>query len=132
MIIPDENIIASQRQRLRSWRIRVRQIGVDIARKGLQDEDILPVLHSLQRPTFFTRDRGFHRHEVCHQLYGIVYLEVAPEEVAIFARWVLRHPSLKTKAKRMGTVVRVSHQGLSLWRLHGQDEEVIPWRPRRK
>ena len=34
MNILDENIIASQRQRLRSWRIRVRQIGVDIARKG--------------------------------------------------------------------------------------------------
>ena len=34
MNILDENIIASQRQRLRSWRVRVRQIGVDIARKG--------------------------------------------------------------------------------------------------
>jgi hypothetical protein len=37
MNILDENIIASQRQRLRSWRIPVRQIGIDIARKGLQD-----------------------------------------------------------------------------------------------
>ena len=39
MNILDENIIASQRQRLQSWRIPVRQIGVDIARKGLQDEE---------------------------------------------------------------------------------------------
>jgi hypothetical protein len=46
MNILDENIIASQRQRLRSWRIRVRQIGVDIARKGLQDEEILRLLAS--------------------------------------------------------------------------------------
>jgi hypothetical protein len=59
MNILDENIIASQRQRLRSWRIPVRQIGVDIARKGLQDEEILPFLHHLHRPTFFTRDRVF-------------------------------------------------------------------------
>ena len=36
MNILDENIIASQRQRLRSSRIRVRQVGVDIARKGFQ------------------------------------------------------------------------------------------------
>ena len=46
MNILDENIIASQRQRLRNWRIRVRQVGVDIARKGLQDEEILPFLHT--------------------------------------------------------------------------------------
>ena len=45
MNILDENIIASQRQRLRSWRIPVRQIGVDIGRKGFQDEEIVPFLH---------------------------------------------------------------------------------------
>lgn len=127
MNILDENIIASQRQRLRSWRIRVRQIGVDIARKGLQDEENVPFLHHLRRPTFFTRDRGFYRREICHRLYGIVCLEVTPEEVAIFVRRVLRHPSLNTRAKRMGTVVRASHRGLGVWRLHAQNEEVIFW-----
>ena len=127
MNILDENIIASQRQRLRSWRIRVRQIGVDIARKGLQDEEILPFLHHLRRPTFFTRDRGFYRREVCHRQYGVVCLEVAPEEVAVFVRRVLRHPRLNTQAKRLGTVVRASHRGLGLWRLHAQEEEVILW-----
>jgi hypothetical protein len=59
MNILDENIITSQRQRLRSCRIPVRQIGHDIARKGLQDEEILPFLHQLRQPTFFTRDLGF-------------------------------------------------------------------------
>jgi len=127
MNILDENIIASQRQRLRSWRIPVRQIGVDIARKGLQDQEILPFLHQLRRPTFFTRDRGFYRREVCHWQYGIVYLEVAPEEVAIFVRRVLRHSRLSTQAKRMGTVVRASHRGLGVWRLHAQAEEVMLW-----
>ena len=128
MNILDENIIASQRQRLRSWRMRVRQIGVDIARKGLQDEEIIPFLHHLRRPTFFTRDRGFYRREVCHQQYSLVCLEVAPEEVAIFVRRVLRHPGLNTQAKRLGIVVRVSHRGLGLWRLHAQEEEVLLWR----
>jgi len=127
MNILDENIIASQRQRLRSWRIPVRQIGVDIARKGLQDEEIIPFLHQLHRPTFFTRDRGFYRREVCHRPYGLVCLEVAPEEVAIVVRRVLRHPRLNTQAKRMGTIVRASHRGLGLWRLHAQAEEGILW-----
>jgi hypothetical protein len=127
MNILDENIIASQRQRLRSWRIPVRQIGVDFAHKGLQDEEIIPFLHHLRRPTFFTRDRGFYRREVCHRQYGIVSLEVAAEEVAIFVRRVLRHPRLNTQAKRMGTVVRASRRGLGLWRLHAQEEEILLW-----
>ena len=127
MNILDENIIASQRQRLRSWQIRVRQIGVDIARKGLQDEEIIPCLYHLRRPTFFTGDRGFYRREVCHRQYGIVCLEVAPEEVAIFVRRVLRHSRLNTQAKRLGTVVRASHRGLGLWRLHAQEEETMLW-----
>jgi hypothetical protein len=129
MNILDENIIASQRQRLRSWRIPVRQIGVDIARKGLQDEEILPFLHHLRRPTFFTRARGFYRREVCHRQYSLVCLEVVPEEVAIFVRRVLRHPRLKTQVTRMGTVVRASHRGLGIRRLHAQEqeEEVMSW-----
>ena len=114
MNILDENIIASQRQQLRSWRIRVRQVGVDLARKGLQDEEIIPLLHHLRRPTFFTRDRGFYRREICHQQYSLVCLEVVPEEVAIFVRRVLRHPRLNTQAKRLGTVVRASHRGLAV------------------
>lgn len=96
----------------------MRQIGHNIARKGLQDEEIFPFLHHLRQPTFFTRDLGFYRHEVCHRGYGIVCLAVAPEEVAIFVRRVLRHPTLNTWAKRMGTVVRTSPRGLALWRLH--------------
>ena len=127
MNILDENGIASQRQRLRSWRIPVRQIGHDIGCKGLQDEEILPFLHHLRQPTFFTRDLGFYRREVRHRRYGIVYLAVAPEEVAILVRRVLRHPTLNTWAKRMGTVVRASHRGLALWRLHAQEEEVMLW-----
>ncbi len=102
MNILDENIIASQRQRLRSWRIPVRQIGVDIARKGLRDEAILPFLHHLNRPTFFTRDRGLYRPEVCHRRDGLVWLEVRPEEAAISVRRILRHPKLDYAAKTHG------------------------------
>ena len=128
MNILDENIAASQRQRLRTWRIRVRQIGVDIGHKGLQDEEILPFLHQLSRPTFFTRDRGFYRREVCHRQYSIICLEVAPEEAAIFVRRVLQHPGLNTQAKRLGTVARAFHRGLGLLRLHVNEEEMLFWK----
>lgn len=74
-----------------------------------------------------TRDLGFYRREGCHRRYGLVYLAVTPEEVAIFVRRVLRYPTLNTRAKRMGTVIRASHRRLALWRLHAQEEEVMLW-----
>jgi hypothetical protein len=62
----DENIIDSQRRLLNSWRIPVRQIGYEVGRKGIKDREIIPFLHQLNQPTFFTRDDknyvGFYRH----------------------------------------------------------------------
>ena len=86
------------------------------------------VARGLDWETIIEEWRGFYRREVCHRQYGIVYLEVAPEEVAIFVRRVLRHSRLSPQAKRMGTVVRASHRRLGVWRLHAQGEEVILWR----
>jgi hypothetical protein len=50
----DENILESQRLLLRSRGISVRQIGLDLGRKGMADEEILPFLLTLSHPTFFT------------------------------------------------------------------------------
>jgi len=45
---------------LDSWRLAPKQIGLDISRKGLKDEEIIPLLRQLHDPTFFTRDVGFY------------------------------------------------------------------------
>jgi hypothetical protein len=55
----DENIIDSQRQRLRHWRIAVRHMGYDVGRQGMKDHEILTVLHRLRRPTFLRGMRIF-------------------------------------------------------------------------
>ncbi len=60
MNILDENVPESQRQLLRSWRIRVPQIGDDVGREGMKDEAIIPLLHRIRGVTFFTRDLGFY------------------------------------------------------------------------
>lgn len=64
MNILDENILASQRQLLKGWRIRVRQIGYDLERKGIKDDVVLSLLLQYGRPTLFTRDLGFYRREL--------------------------------------------------------------------
>jgi hypothetical protein len=60
MIVLDENIPEDQRLLLRSWRVRAYQVGRDVGRAGFKDEQqIIPLLLKLRRPTFFTRDLDF-------------------------------------------------------------------------
>jgi hypothetical protein len=125
--ILDENIIDNQRRQLMSWRMRIHQIGFEIGRKGMKDREIIPFLHQLKQPTFFTRDDDFYERRLCHAGYCLVYLDIRKEEVATFVRRVLRHEAFKTKAKRMGKVIRVSHVGLSVWNLHAEKEEQLDW-----
>ncbi|MGD2207470.1 MAG: hypothetical protein PVH17_11900 [Anaerolineae bacterium] len=127
MNILDENVLASQCHLLRGWRISFRQIGHEVGRQGMDDAEIIPLLHSLRQPTFFTLDDDFYERHLCHAGYCLVYLNVKRSEAAIFVRRLLRHPEFDTQAKRMGAVIRVSHVGLTLWRLHAEEETFIEW-----
>ncbi|MBM4333365.1 MAG: hypothetical protein FJ117_19460 [Deltaproteobacteria bacterium] len=127
MNILDENIPESQRQLLRSWKIRIQQIGHEIGRQGMQDEEIIPFLHRLRQATFFTRDLGFYERQLCHPNYCLVVLNVGQYEVASFVRRILRHPKLNAKAQRMGKVTEVKHTGLQLWHIRAEKEEFLEW-----
>lgn len=127
MNILDENIPKAQRELLEGRRIPVRQVGVNIGRKGLLDEEIIPLLQHLRLPTFFTRDSDFYERRLCHRKYCLVYMSVEKSEAALFVRRFLRHPDFKTQANRMGKVVRVSRAGVSFWRLRQSKEEHVGW-----
>lgn len=127
MNILDENIPENQRQLLQGWRVSIRQIGYDIGRKGMQDDEIIAFLQQLRRPTFFTRDLGFYDRDLRHKRYGLICLAVDKHEAAIFARRLLGHRAFNTQAKRMGAVIRASHAGLSVWRIHAEKETHVDW-----
>ena len=127
MNILDENIIKSQRQLLKSWRIRIRQIGYEVGRMGIKDDEIIPLLLELRRATFFTRDLGFYQRSLCHKRYCLVCMAVEKHEAAVFIRRLLRHGEFDTQAKRIGTVIRVSRKGLFVWRLHAIIEQFFYW-----
>ena len=127
MNVLDENIPDSQRQLLRSWRFRVRQVGHEVGRQGMQDEEIIPFLHQLGPVTFLTRDLGLYRRHLLHADYCLVCLAVGQYEVASFIRRFLRHPAFNTRAKRMGRVILVTHRGMQFWRLHAEREEKVVW-----
>jgi len=127
MNVLDENVPDSQRQLLRSWRVKVRQIGHEIGRQAMKDEEIIPLLHQIGLVTFFTRDLGFYRRRLSHANYSLVCLAVSQYEVASFIRRLLRHPALDTRAKRMGKVIQVTHRGIRIWHLHVEEEEELTW-----
>ena len=112
MIILDENILER----------------FDLGRKGQKDEEILVLLRRQRNPTFFTRDGDFYHPDLRHPSYCLVVASVGQNEVAAFIRRFLRHPGFDTLVKRMGRVVRISHAGVTVWRLRSQTEMHSVWR----
>jgi hypothetical protein len=112
MNVLDENIIAQQCEKLRQWRIPFRRIDWRLSAHGALDENLLPVLHRLPQPTFFTHDRDFFESSFCHPNYAIVYLNVGDAETAEFIRRFLRHPAFDTNARRMGMVACAQASGV--------------------
>lgn len=127
MIVLDENFPESQRATLTSWRANVRQIGVELGRGGMKDEEIIPLLHKLTRPTFFTLDADFFRSSLCHPRYCLMFLDVEQYEAAVFIRRILKHAAFDSAAKRMGCVLKVSQPGIVAWRLHQNDRILPDW-----
>ena len=128
MIILDENILEGQRLLLQAWRLPARQIGLDIGRKGLKDEEIFVLLKRQRNATFFTRDGDFFDPHLRHSGYCMVVTGVGQNA---FIRRFLRQSDFNTQAKRAGRVVRISHTGLTFWRLRSQTPTHFGWKPTR-
>ena len=127
MIVLDEHFPESQRQLLKGWRIRFRQIGYEIGRRGLKDAEIIPLL--LQHPhlTFFTLDSDFDKVKYCHPHYGLVYLDVDEYEAATFIRRLLKHKKFNTQAKRLGKLIRVASRQILVRHRHSPGGIRIAW-----
>ena len=128
MNVLDENIVATQRELLRSWKIHFRQIGAEVGRAGMKDRrEIIPLLPTLRRPTFFTRDHDFYMSDLCHFRYCLVFLDVAFDEATAFIRRLLRHPTFRTQVQRMGKVIRVHHSGVNYWQVNVNKAHALSW-----
>jgi hypothetical protein len=111
----DENFPKDQLLLLKEWRIPFRRIGHDLARLGVKDPDIVPLLHRHRGVTFFTLDWDFFTAGLCHPAYGVVWLDVRASDAAHFTRRFLKHPRFSTQAQRMGVVARAHHEGIDFW-----------------
>jgi len=128
MNILDESIIESQREELQAWRIHFRAIGRDVGSFGMKDiNEILPLLHSLARPTFFTMDDDFYHPTLRHAEYCLACLDVYPDEAAKYIRRFLRHRTFRTQSQRMGSVVRIRHAGIGCWQVGALNSLDFIW-----
>ena len=127
MLVLDENVPAGQRLLLRKWRVHFRVIGVDVASWGTTDENLIPALHGLPRPTFFTLDQNFYPRVWVHRGYCRVWLDVADDRAAEFVRRFLRHPPFETRARRTGIVARVHSRGVQFWKSARRGSQTVEW-----
>jgi hypothetical protein len=126
--ILDENIDHFQRERLTAFGIHFRQVGIEIGHSGMKDEaEIIPLLHSLRRPTFFTRDDDFYKPWLRHSRYCLVYLDASLDEAADYIRRFLRHKEFRAQAQRMGKVIRVGASGLRWWQIDIEEARSTRW-----
>jgi len=102
MNVLDENVIAQQCEQLKKWHIPFRKIGKDISNYGTLDENLIPLLHRLPQPTFFSHDDYFFKKTLCHSHYALVYLDVEDNEAAEYIRRFLKHPIFATQANARG------------------------------
>lgn len=127
MNLLDEQMRQDQRELLARWGIPFRQIGREIAPSGIQDADIIPLLQTLKRPTFFTHDQGFFRSSLAHLHYCLVWLDVSDIEAAAYIRRFLRHPAFNTHARRKGIVARANVEGVQYWQRGRARKNSVRW-----
>lgn len=118
MNLLDETFPDDQRHLLRKFGIAIRQVGREAGRKGMADEEIIPLLLRLQDVTFFTHDRDFSGSESCHSDYCLVWLAVKQDLLAEYTRRLLRHPEFDASAKRSGKVLTVGPSGITVFERH--------------
>lgn len=128
MIILDHDIPEHQVESLRLARLRPQQIGRDIGRPEWQDlEEILRYLHSRKSETFFTRDEGFFRRQLCHQNYCIVFISGSVLETSLYIQRFLRHRTFRTRKSRMGKVIRLSSTRIVCWERGKEKPLRLAW-----
>jgi hypothetical protein len=98
----------------------------------IKDEAIALLLSEQDRPTFVTiNERDFWQKIRISRRYSVVCLALPDEraqEIPARLRALLRLPEFRTKAKRAGKVIRVTHQEVSYYSFEDRQIRMLEWR----
>ena len=115
------------REELATRRIRTRQIGIDQGRQGMSDQNVIPLLHQLKSPTFFTYDVHYWKRSLVHWRYCLVYLDIDPGLTATRIHSFLRHVEFRTWSQRKGKVIRITLDAIRFWQPKEARLQQVPW-----
>jgi hypothetical protein len=90
-------------------------------------QEILRYMHRQRGSTFFTRDLGFYQAQLCHRKYCIVVIDDIVSATAETIFRFLKHPFFRTKALRLGLVIKASPAKLHVWSLNRKRQPIIAW-----
>ena len=132
MIVLDEQLLGRGLERdIAQWYRGTVQFITDLRPHTIiKDEAIPALLRQQSQPTFVTiNDRDFWRKVAPDQRYCIVCFvlsDARAREIPPALRALLRRPELRTKAKRMGKIIRVTNNDMSYYTFSDRQIRTIP------
>jgi len=131
-IVLDENVHRKVKSLLQSW-ITVEQIGHEVGRSGMTDQNIIPgLLLEVKRVTFITHDERLYRRCHPHAGYCLIILpERSAAEVASFMRRLFRLQGFRTVRSRMGKVIQITEHNVRWKEPRSPRERILSW-PRKE
>lgn len=132
MIILDEQLLGRDlEQDIARWYRGPVQFVIDLRPHSvIKDEAIPNLLRYQSRPTFVTiNERDFWRRVAADQRYCIVCFPLPDprvRDIPLSLRAVLRRPEFRTKAQRMGKILRVTTEEILYYTVDDSQVRTIP------
>jgi hypothetical protein len=121
MIVLDEQLLGRGIEHdIARWYRGAVQFITDLRPHSVIKDDVIPTLLRQQsQPTFVTiNERDFWQYISADTRYCVVCFALSDtqaREIPLSLRALLRHPALRTKAQRMGKVIRVTRGEISYY-----------------
>jgi hypothetical protein len=131
MIVLDEQLLGRGLERdIAQWYRGAVQCIIDFRPHSIIKDEAIPALLSQRsQPTFVTiNERDFWRKVAPDQRYCIVCFALSDaraREIPPALRRLLRRPEFRTKAQRMGQVIRVTNDDISYYTLSDKQVRII-------
>jgi hypothetical protein len=131
MIVLDEQLLGRGLERdIAQWYRGTVQFITDLRPHTIIKDEAMPVwLRRQAQPTFVTiNERDFWRKVATDQRYCIVCFvlsDARAREIPLVLRALLRRPELRTKAQRMGKIMRVTNNDLSYYTFSNRQVRTI-------
>ena len=132
MIVLDEQLLGRDlEQDIARWYRGPVRFVIDLRPHSvIKDEAIPDLLRSQSRPTFVTiNERDFWRRVAADERYCIVcfpWPDSRVREIPPVLRLLLRRPEFRTKAQRMGKVLRVTTEEILYYTVDDRQARTIP------